>query len=271
MPELPEVETARRGIEPHVVGRKVTQVLVRDARMRWPVPPELQNQLPGQTIHAVARRAKYLLLRTDTGTVILHLGMSGNLRVLPCDTPPRKHDHVDIVLDNGLCLRLHDPRRFGAVLWTQDDPLQHPLLAELGPEPLEENFNGDYLFHRSRGRAAPVKQFLMDSHIVVGVGNIYANEALYLAGIHPLRAAGRISRERYARLAQAIKQVLQDAIAQGGTTLRDFLTSDGQPGYFSLYLRVYGRTGEPCPACKKPVVQIRQGQRSTFYCGTCQR
>jgi len=271
MPELPEVETTRRGIEPHVAGQQVTGVVVRDGRMRWPVPPQLQRKLSGQTIHKVERRAKYLLLRADAGTLILHLGMSGNLRILPCDSPPGKHDHVDIVLGNGKCLRLHDPRRFGAVLWTRDDPLRHPLLADLGPEPLEDGFDGACLFERSRGRTAPVKQFLMDNRVVVGVGNIYANEALFLAGIHPARAAGRIGRERYERLAQAIKQVLQEAIAQGGTTLRDFLASDGQPGYFSLYLRVYGRTGEPCPACGRPILQIQQGQRSTYYCGHCQR
>lgn len=271
MPELPEVETTRRGIAPHVVGQRVMQIIVRDARLRWPVQPNLKQELPGQAIRSVERRAKYLLLRTDAGTVILHLGMSGNLRILPCTTPPKKHDHVDIMLANGKCLRLHDPRRFGTVLWTHDDPLQHPLLANLGPEPLEEGFDGDYLFTRSRGRTASVKQFLMDSRVVAGVGNIYANEALFLAGIHPTRAAGKIARARYEKLAQAIKQVLQESIVQGGTTLRDFLTSDGHPGYFSLHLRVYGRAGEPCPICGKPLLQIRQGQRSTYYCRNCQR
>lgn len=271
MPELPEVETTRRGIEPHVIGQRVTQVVVRDTRLRWSVQPNLRQELLGQTIRAVERRAKYLLLRTEAGTAILHLGMSGSLRVLPCATPPKKHDHVDVVLANDKCLRLHDPRRFGAVLWTRNDPLQHPLLANLGPEPLEDDFDGDYLFKRSRGRTAPVKQFLMDSRIVVGVGNIYASEALFLAGIRPTRAVGKISHERYEKLAQAIKQVLRESIAQGGTTLRDFLTSDGQPGYFGLHLRVYGRGGEPCPICGKPILQIRQGQRSTYYCGNCQR
>ena len=271
MPELPEVETTRRGIERHVAGRTITRVVVRDARLRWKVPTRLVRDLAGETVHAVQRRAKYLLLRTGRGTIILHLGMSGSVRILPAATPPGPHDHVDLVLDNDACVRLTDPRRFGTLLWTREDLYRHPLLRHLGPEPLGEAFDGDYLYARARGRRVAVKQFLMDSRIVAGLGNIYANEALFLAGIHPLRAAGRISRERYARLAQAIRQVLNEAIAQGGTTLRDFTASDGRPGYFQLHLRVYGRDGEPCPRCGRALRGVRQGQRSSFLCGHCQR
>jgi len=272
MPELPEVETTRRGIAPHVTGRRVEKVIVRQRRLRWPVPAALDRELPGQVIASVSRRAKYLLLGTDRGTVILHLGMSGNLRLVPAAEPPGKHDHVDIVLDDGRALRLRDPRRFGAVLWTRTDPAGHQLLRDLGPEPLDEDhFDGDYLFQRSRGRRQSVKTFLMDSHTVVGVGNIYANEALFMAGIRPGIAAGRISRPRYRRLAEAVVQVLGDAIAAGGTTLRDFLASDGRPGYFAQQLRVYGRAGLPCPVCGTPIRGTRLGQRSTFYCPQCQK
>jgi formamidopyrimidine-DNA glycosylase len=271
MPELPEVETTRRGIAPHVVNHRVTGVVVRQKRLRWPVPPALARDLPGQTLHAVERRAKYLLLRADTGTVILHLGMSGSLRVLPAGTPAEKHDHLDILLDNGRCLRLTDPRRFGAALWCAGDVMQHPLLRALGPEPLDDDFTGEYLFARARRRKGAVKQFIMDGKVVVGVGNIYASEALFLAGIHPGRAAGRISRDRCDRLAAAIKEVLAASIRAGGTTLRDFVGGDGKPGYFSQQLRVYGRTGEPCLTCGTPVRQVITGQRSTYYCPRCQR
>jgi formamidopyrimidine-DNA glycosylase len=271
MPELPEVETTRRGIAPHVVNHRVTGVVVRQKRLRWPVPPALARDLPGQTLHAVERRAKYLLLRADTGTVILHLGMSGSLRVLPAGTPAEKHDHLDIVLDSGRCLRLTDPRRFGAALWCTGDIAQHPLLRALGPEPLDKDFTGEYLFARARRRKGAVKQFIMDGKVVVGVGNIYASEALFLAGIHPERAAGRISRDRFDRLAAAIKEVLAASIRAGGTTLRDFVGGDGKPGYFSQQLRVYGRAGQPCESCGTPLRQIVTGQRSTWYCPRCQR
>ncbi len=271
MPELPEVETTCRGIAPHVEGRRVEQVIVREVRLRWPVPPELPQRLAGQNIEQVQRRAKYLLLRTASGTAIFHLGMSGSLRILPIDTLAEKHDHVDLLLSGDVCLRLRDPRRFGALLWTDEDPLQHPLLAALGPEPLGEMFTGDFLYRASRGRRVAIKSFLMNSQVVVGVGNIYANEALFMTGIHPARAAGRISRERYRRLVHGIRHVLTRSIAQGGTTLRDFLKSDGKPGYFQLALRVYGRDSQPCPHCGKPIQQQRIGQRSTFYCARCQR
>ena len=271
MPELPEVETTRRGIAPHLVGQRVTHVTVRDARLRWPVPRALARELPGQTLHAVDRRGKYLLLRADTGTVILHLGMSGSVRLLPSDTPAGKHEHVDIALDNGQCLRLTDPRRFGSLHWTHADPLAHPLLVDLGPEPLSADFTGESLHAHAQGRKVSVKQFLMDSHTVVGVGNIYASEALFLAGIDPRRAAGRIAAPRYQRLVQAIKTVLTASIKQGGTTLRDFSGGDGKPGYFKQHLRVYGREGEPCTACGQPIRLIRQGQRASYLCAQCQR
>ncbi len=271
MPELPEVETTRRGIAPHVEGRRVTKVVVRQRRLRWPVPRALQRELTGQTVRSVGRRAKYLLLGTDAGTAILHLGMSGSLRLVPADSPPGPHDHVDLVLDDGNCLRLTDPRRFGALLWTRADPARHPLLRDLGPEPFDAAFNGAYLYRRARGRRLAVKNFLMDSHIVAGVGNIYANEALFLAGIHPARPAGRISARRYERLAQSVRDILQQAIAQGGTTLRDFVGGDGRPGYFRQTLRVYGRAGQPCPVCNTRLRVTHIGQRSTFYCPRCQR
>ncbi|MGD8514883.1 MAG: bifunctional DNA-formamidopyrimidine glycosylase/DNA-(apurinic or apyrimidinic site) lyase [Granulosicoccaceae bacterium] len=271
MPELPEVETTRRGIAPHIKGHTVTDVIVRDARLRWPVPKHLARSLCGQCIDNVERRGKYLLLKTQAGALIMHLGMSGSLRVLPADSPAEKHDHVDIVFDNRLCLRLRDPRRFGSIFWTRNDPLQHERLAKLGPEPLDKTLDGEYLFARSRGRKIAIKQFIMDSHIVVGVGNIYASESLFRAGIHPQREAGRISKARYERLSDAIKKVISEAIQAGGTTLRDFTRSDGKPGYFSQQLNVYGREGEACPQCGASIKHIVQGQRATYYCGHCQR
>jgi len=271
MPELPEVETTRRGIAPHVTGRVVRAVVVRDARLRWPVPTaRLQRELVGQRIDDVTRRGKYLLLTTNAGALILHLGMSGSLRLVNCGEPPLKHDHVDIGLDGGQCLRLRDPRRFGAVLWTTRSADKHSLLKSLGPEPLGEGFDGDYLHQRSRGRRVAIKAFIMDSKVVVGVGNIYANEALFLAGIHPSTAAGRVSRARYGQLAAAIKQVLHEAIGQGGTTLRDFVNGEGKPGYFQQRLNVYGRAGEACPRCGGAIHLIRQGQRATYFCPQCQ-
>ncbi len=270
MPELPEVETTRRGIAPHLIGRRLLGAVVRERRLRWPVPRDLDARVRGRRVAAVRRRGKYLLIDLEGGgALLLHLGMSGSLRLVPCDRPPGKHDHVDLRLEGGRCLRLTDPRRFGTLLWTPD-PDRHPLLRELGPEPFSAEFNGDHLWHRSRGRRVAVKNFIMDSHVVAGVGNIYANEALFRAGIHPARAAGRISRQRYARLAQAIREVLAEAIEAGGTTLRDFTGSDGRPGYFSRTLAVYDREGEPCSRCGHPIRSIRLGQRSTFYCPRCQ-
>lgn len=271
MPELPEVETTRRGIAPHITGRTVRRVVVRDRRLRWPVPRRLAEELTGQVIDRVGRRAKYLLLETDTGTAILHLGMSGSLKLVDSSTPPGKHDHVDLQLENGRTLRFTDPRRFGSLHWTTRPVVTHRLLRDLGPEPLDAAFTGDYLYGLSRGRRVAVKNFIMNSHIVVGIGNIYASEALYMAGIHPKRLAGRISRQKYALLCEVVREVLQDAIAAGGTTLRDFVNGEGKPGYFRQHLNVYGRSGQPCISCRVPIREIRLGQRSTFYCPKCQR
>jgi len=269
MPELPEVETTCRGIAPHITGKQVTRVVVRNPNLRWPVSRRLGKELTGQTINSVSRRAKYLLLHTDAGTVILHLGMSGSLRLVKTATPAGKHDHIDIVF-NKLVLRLTDPRRFGSLHWTRRPPEQHRLISALGYEPLDDDFTGDYLYQCSRGRKVAIKQFIMNSRIVVGIGNIYASEALYMAGINPQRAAGRVSLKKYQLLAEVIGEVLNDSIAQGGTSLRDFVNGHGQPGYFKLHLNVYGKTGEPCISCRIPIREIRQGQRSTFYCPKCQ-
>jgi formamidopyrimidine-DNA glycosylase len=270
MPELPEVETTRRGIEPHVRGQQVVAVIVRQPRLRWPIPSQLKQKFTGQIILTVERRAKYLLLGTQCGTVILHLGMSGSLRILDACTPPQAHDHVDFVLSEQRVLRLRDPRRFGALLWIEDDPMLHPLLRDLGPEPLSDGFDGDYLYERSRAHRVAVKAFIMNSHIVTGLGNIYANEALFHAGIHPHRAVNRIARNRYRQLATSIKRVLQNAIAYGGTTLRDFTREDGKPGYFRNKLQVYGRAEKPCINCGQAIVGRIQGQRATYYCPRCQ-
>ena len=271
MPELPEVETTRRGIAPHLLNNTITRVVIRERRLRWPIPEGLETELQGQTIVSIERRAKYLILNLKCGHVLLHLGMSGSLRILPVATPIRKHDHVDFELSNGYCLRFTDPRRFGALLWTQDPPEQHPLLRHLGPEPLSDAFNASELFTLSRGRSAPVKLFIMDGRVVVGVGNIYANEALFYAGISPMRAAGRISLTRYKVLVTAIREVLLAAIEQGGTTLRDFVGSGGDPGYFRQKLTVYDRAGLNCVRCGAKVRVRRLGQRSTYYCSGCQR
>ena len=280
MPELPEVETTRAGLAPHVVDRTVTSVVLRRPDLRWPIPPDVAERLPGQRILAVRRRAKYLLLDTDAGSALLHLGMSGSLRVLPAQTPVGTHDHVDFVLDHprsrpARVLRFNDPRRFGCLLW-QPPGETHELLRDLGPEPLGDGadgvkFDGDYLFALSRGRSAPVKNFLMDQRVVVGVGNIYVAEALFAAGISPLRAAGKVSRERYERLAGEVRRILAHAIARGGTTLRDFISPDGAPGYFEQELSAYGRGGEPCRNCGRPLKQGMIGQRATVWCAACQR
>ncbi|RDZ26439.1 bifunctional DNA-formamidopyrimidine glycosylase/DNA-(apurinic or apyrimidinic site) lyase [Lysobacter silvisoli] len=270
MPELPEVETTRRGLAPHLEGRSVVAAILRRPDLRWPIPDAIASELPGQRIDGVRRRAKYLLLDTTAGSAVLHLGMSGSLRVLPADTPVRDHDHVDLLLDSDRVLRFNDPRRFGCLLW-QPPGQTHELLRDLGPEPLSDDFDGDYLFNLSRGRKAPVKTFLMDQKVVVGVGNIYAAEALFAAGVSPLRASGKVSRERYAELAGAIKAILGYAIQRGGTTLRDFISPDGAPGYFEQELSAYGRGGEPCPRCGRPLKQAAIGQRTTVWCGHCQR
>lgn len=269
MPELPEVETTRRGIAPWLDGAVIRHAVVRQPQLRWPVPDAIRR-LRGQRVHAVTRRAKFILLTLDHGQLLLHLGMSGTLRVVPEDTPVEKHDHLDLVLDSGKVLRLRDPRRFGAALWAAPGET-HRLLSALGPEPLSDAFDGDWLHRRARGRRQSVKTFIMDNRTVVGVGNIYAQESLFRAGIHPSRAAGRISRERYRRLAEAIRAVLTDAIKAGGTTLRDFSSATGAPGYFRQQLAVYGRGGEPCRGCGTALRQLRHGQRSTVYCPACQR
>jgi formamidopyrimidine-DNA glycosylase len=270
MPELPEVETSRRGIAPWVLNQQVRGVVVRDRRLRWPVPGDIERVLPGQVIRSLTRRAKYLLLETNAGTAMLHLGMSGSLRIIDAEEPAGKHDHVDIQFDSGKALRFRDPRRFGSLLWT-DKPGEHDLLRHLGPEPLSSDFDGDYLWQKARGRRVGIKSFIMNSSVVVGVGNIYASEALFLAGIHPKRRADRISSARMHRLAEAIKSVLEKAIAAGGTTLRDFHGGDGEPGYFRQKLAVYGREGESCRRCERSITVAVLGQRSTFYCKNCQR
>ena len=277
MPELPEVETTRRGLAPHLVGRRIAAVTLRRPDLRWPIPPQVARLLPGQRIEAVRRRAKYLLLDTEAGSALLHLGMSGSLRVLPARTPVTTHDHVDFALEaargggGARVLRFNDPRRFGCLLW-QPPGETHELLRGLGPEPLgDAAFNGDYLYARSRGRKAPVKVFLMDQKIVVGVGNIYAAEALFAAGISPLRPAGQVSLARYRALAAAVQSILAAAIARGGTTLRDFISPDGAPGYFEQELAAYGRGGEPCARCGRPLKSAAIGQRATAWCGHCQR
>ena len=272
MPELPEVETTRRGILPAVRGKTVEAVALRERRLRWPIDPALPALITGRPLQDIERRAKYLLFRFANGTLLVHLGMSGSLRLVTGGAPsPRKHDHVDLVFEGGVLLRYHDPRRFGCMLWIDGDVSGHFLLRELGPEPLEEGFDGNVLFKASRGRRAAVKQLLMDGAVVVGVGNIYASEALFRAGIDPRRAAGRISAARYDALAQAVKEVLGESVATGGTTLRDYVDSNGRPGEFALRLNVYGRDGEGCTRCGAKIRQVRLGQRSTFFCVECQR
>jgi len=271
MPELPEVETSLRGIRPTLNNQTISKLVVRNRKLRWPVPSGLNGKLSGQKVLSVRRRGKYLLIGVETGTVLMHLGMSGSLRVVSAATPAGKHDHVDIELASGKSIRFNDPRRFGCLLWTSADPLQHKLLKELGPEPLSDEFDTDYLHALGAKRKVAIKQFIMNSNVVVGVGNIYASESLYRAGIHPARAANRIGKARYGKLVLAIKTVLAEAIEQGGTTLRDFHGSDGKPGYFRIKLKVYDRAGEPCESCGKPLKHIVQGQRSTYFCNSCQR
>ncbi len=270
MPELPEVETTLRGIAKHVEGRRIESIVVRQPQLRWPVPHEVEQSV-GRRVNRIWRRAKYLLFDTDVGSIVIHLGMSGSLTIQPVDKPVKKHDHLDIVLDNQHCLRLNDPRRFGACLWQGIHEPKLALLENLGPEPLTEAFNGERFYKLSRGRSVAVKNFIMTNTIVVGVGNIYANEALFRSGIDPRLAAGKISRKRYQLLSEQIKDVLAEAIDQGGTTLRDFFGADGKPGYFRIKLKVYGKEGEPCERCSTAIRSIRIGQRNTFYCPKCQR
>ena len=271
MPELPEVETTRRGLAPWLEGQRIAQIAVRTPALRWPVPPEIARDLPGARVAALDRRAKWMLLRTDRGTALLHLGMTGSFRVLRDERSPAAHDHFDIVTEGGVTLRFNDPRRFGALLWTTDDPALHPLLAPLGPEPLGPDFTAAWLQEMSRRRSIAIKPHIMNARVVVGVGNIYASEALFRAGIHPARAAGRTARPRLEALVRSVREVLAEAIRDGGTTLRDFFHGDGTPGYFRQQLRVYGRDGEPCTVCTTPVKRAVLGQRSTYYCPSCQR
>jgi len=271
VPELPEVETTRRGIEPHVVGRRIRRLLIHDRRLRWPVDINISATFEGSAIRRAGRRAKYLLLETDAGTLILHLGMSGSLRVLPATTPRIVHDHVDIELDSGQTLRFNDPRRFGSLLFTSGDPVLHPLLKGLAPEPLEPAFDGQYLWKITRRRSMAIKQLIMNSRLVVGVGNIYASEVLFRARIRPRRQARSLKLQDCARLARAIKATLAMAVKVGGTTLRDYVGADGNPGYFRQKLYVYERASKPCRVCGRPVKQFTQGQRSTYWCSYCQK
>ena len=269
MPELPEVETTRRGIEPHLRNKTIVSVLVHDKRLRWPVPNAVQK-LAGERVHSVERRGKYILINTQVGSALVHLGMSGSLRICTANDPLKKHDHVEVIMSSGQILRLHDPRRFGCFLWQAADAAEHKLLASLGPEPLTDAFNADYLFARTRKRQLAIKNLIMNSDVVVGVGNIYASESLFLAGIRPGRAAKRVTRKETTLLVETIKTVLARSIKQGGTTLRDFVDSDGNPGYFKQSLHVYGREGEACTECGNTIRQRVIGQRSTFYCTQCQ-
>lgn len=271
MPELPEVETLRRGLAPLLTGHQIERVTVRHRGLRWPISSALEAQVAGRAVRGVSRRGKYLLLHCDGGTLIIHLGMSGSLCLVPASTAPGRHDHFDAVLEDGRVLRFNDPRRFGSIHWVEGNPLVHRLLAPLGREPLEPGFDGEWLQGAARGRKAAIKHVLMDSHVLAGVGNIYANEALFRAGIHPGRAARRLSLPRYRLLAQAIRETLELALAAGGSTLRDFVDAHGAPGYFQQQYEVYGRNGAPCRKCGTAIRVIRQGQRSTFYCPRCQR
>lgn len=274
MPELPEVETTLRGIRPSLDGQRIAQLVVREPRLRQPIAADTAGHLAGQRICALHRRGKYLLLELERGCVLVHLGMSGSLRIIEQRQPPRAHDHLDLCREDGLCLRFHDPRRFGLFLWTPHSCAEtldtHPLLRHLGPEPLSPDFDGEVLYQRARRRRLALKAFIMDARVVVGVGNIYASEALFLAGLHPARPAGEVSLACYQRLADTIRSVLGAAIEQGGTTLRDFVRDDGQPGYFAQSLRVYGRAGQPCRNCGQPLSEQRIAQRASVYCAHCQ-
>ena len=271
MPELPEVETTRRGIEPLIIHKLVSAVTIRHAGLRWPVPERLPDILAGQHVLAVDRRSKYLLLRFEQGTLMIHLGMTGHLRLVAPGVERRKHDHVEFHFDDGTALCYNDSRRFGSIHWTVDDPLQHARLRELGPEPLDDEFTSAYLYGRSRNRCVAVKPFLMDAKVVVGVGNIYANEALFRAGIAPKKLSGKVGRKEFSRLVSAVKDILQLAIDAGGTTIRDFAGTDGRPGYFKQELCVYGRNGLPCTNCREPIRLVRLRQRSTYFCPKCQK
>ncbi|MGQ0286831.1 bifunctional DNA-formamidopyrimidine glycosylase/DNA-(apurinic or apyrimidinic site) lyase [Pasteurellaceae bacterium 22721_9_1] len=268
MPELPEVETTKNGIYPHLQGFYIEQIIVRQPQLRWPVSPEL-SKISHEKITALSRRAKYLILHTEKGAIIGHLGMSGSVRIVTAQDPIEKHDHLDIVMSNGKIMRYNDPRRFGAWLWT-DDIAHFPLFAKLGPEPLSEDFNTDYLFKKSRKKSTALKTFLMDNAVVVGVGNIYANEVLFQCKLHPLKKAGSINTIEAELLVTTIKKELQRAIHQGGTTLKDFVQPDGKPGYFAQELQIYGKVDQPCINCGEKIKSLIIGQRNSFYCPNCQ-
>ncbi len=270
MPELPEVETICNGIRPQLQHKTIHNVVVRESQLRWKIPDNFTSSVIGLTIDSISRRGKYCLLNTTLGSIILHLGMSGSLRIVNKQTPVMRHDHVDFIFNDETILRFNDPRKFGAVLWGEGDVYQHKLLNTLGPEPLTINFNGEYLYQQAIKRRKAIKSFIMDGHIVVGVGNIYASESLFAARLHPLQAAGKISLIEYQTLATEIKKVLQRAIQQGGTTLKDFVNAQGKPGYFSQSLQVYGRTGKPCYQCQTPIEQLTIAQRASYFCPTCQ-
>lgn len=271
MPELPEVETTCRGIAPLITGETISKAIVRNRNLRWPVTAGLNGKIAEQSITRVWRRGKYVLLTLDRGSLIIHLGMSGHLSIVDLKQEPGKHDHVDLCFKNRSVLRFHDPRRFGALLWTSKNPLDHKLLVSLGPEPLAPEFSAEYLFTSTRKRKRIIRDSLLDGRLVAGVGNIYANESLFRAGIDPRRAAGKISKTRYEKLVSQLIAVLEAGIAAGGTTLRDFKGSDGRPGYFQQQLNVYGRSGEPCPQCGQPIASESRGGRSLFFCRRCQR
>ncbi len=271
MPELPEVETSRRGIEPYLLNKTINKVTIRQHKLRWPIPKNLPSLAEGKKIRAICRRAKYIYLKLDNGSIIIHLGMSGSLRICTNKTPVEKHDHIDISVTGNKILRLRDPRKFGCVLWTADDINEHKLIRSLGPEPLDDIFTAGYMHKKARKRTCSIKSFIMNSHMVVGVGNIYASESLFKAGINPKRKAGSVSLARFEKLVDAIKVTLRESIEQGGTTLKDFTGGDGQPGYFAQKLLVYGRAGEECTLCGEPVKQFVQQARSTYYCTQCQK
>ena len=270
MPELPEVETTRRGLEPHVVGRRIRDVVVRNRNLRWPVPRGIERRLRGEEVRGIRRRGKYLLFDMRKGRLLVHLGMSGRLTLVPEAAPALKHDHVDVRFEGSRAMRLTDPRRFGAMLWIPESE-GHALLDGLGLEPFDAAFDGPALHGLARGRTVAVKNFLMNSRVVTGVGNIYASEALFRAGVDPRTPAGRISAQRWKRVAAAVRATLERAVEKGGTTLRNFASAEGEQGYFLAECAVYGREGKPCPKCRTPIRAIRQGQRSTFYCPSCQR
>ena len=271
MPELPEVETTKNGIAPHCANKKVRQLIIRNPNLRWPVDPIIPDKIQDKKILSITRRGKYLLFHFENGTLLWHLGMSGSLRVVKESATPNKHDHIDLIINSRRVVRYCDPRRFGALVWTEANPETHKLIEHLGPEPLTDDFSGEYLYSQSRKRKQAVKGWLMDSKVVVGVGNIYANESLFLAGIHPLKAAGKLTRPQAEKLCTVVKQVLGKAIEQGGTTLRDFVGGDGQPGYFKQQLFVYDRGGLPCKTCNKILLEKQINQRTTVYCTHCQK